>query len=93
MAELPCAPDDSGAPNHEASRRGSAELLAQIRTSLHAAVQAQGDPQRRYQHAHHAADLASDVILCRDSTDEQRRTAGIYLEQAVGMRDNPAEAT
>ncbi len=34
----------------------------------------------------------ADVILRRDSTDEQRRTAGTYLEQAVAMRDDPTSA-
>ncbi len=72
--------------------QNSAQLLAEIRTSLHAAVAAPDDAKRRRQHAHHAADLSADVILRRDSTDEQRRTAGIYLEQAVAMRDDPTAA-
>ncbi|MBU8838956.1 MULTISPECIES: hypothetical protein [Mycobacteriaceae] len=72
--------------------QNSAQLLAEIRASLHDAVAAHDNPGSRRQHAHHAADLAADVILRRDSTDEQRRTAGTYLEQAVAMRDDPTSA-
>ena len=72
--------------------QNSAQLLAEIRTSLHTGVAAHDDPDRRRQHAHLAADLAADVILRQESTDEQRRTAGIYLEQAVAMRDDPTAA-
>ena len=72
--------------------QNSAELLAEIRTSLHTAVAAHDDPDQRRQHAHHASDLAADVILRQESTDAQRRTAGIYLEQAVAMRDDPTAA-
>lgn len=69
----------------------SAEQLAEARASLQIATKAVSDPHLRRQHAHHAADLAADVILRGDSTDEQRRTAGTYLEDAVSMRDDPTK--
>lgn len=70
----------------------SAVQLAEIRASLQAATGAGDDHHLRRQHAHHAAGLAADVILSRDSTDEQRRTAGGYLNHAVTLRDGPGKA-
>ena len=60
------------------------ENLAEARQSLHAAVAAHDDAQLRRQHAHHAGTLAADVTFACDATDEQRRTAAMYLEQAQG---------
>lgn len=62
------------------------EKLAEARSSLHTAVAAADDPSCRHQHAHHAATLAADVTLSADATADQKRTAGTYLEQAVGMK-------
>lgn len=70
----------------------SAEQLAEIRISLLAATNAGDDHHLRRQHAHHAAGMAAGIILRKDSTDEQRRTAGSYLSQAVTMRDGPGKA-
>lgn len=60
------------------------ENLAEARESLHAAAAAHDDMHLRRQHAHHAGTLAADVTFARDSTDAQRRTAAMYLEQAQG---------
>jgi hypothetical protein len=107
MRDLPTAPNDSDTAGHASSTpaarqdttstdrpapRRTAEQLAEIRTSLHAATEARDDLRLRRQHAHHAADLAADVILRRDCTEEQRRTAGIYLNQAVAMRGDRPKA-
>lgn len=70
------------------------ENLAEARQSLHAAVAAHEDPGLRRQHAHHAGTLAADVVFAADSTDEQRRTAALYLEQAQGWTQvTPTDAT
>ncbi|WP_036376670.1 hypothetical protein [Mycolicibacterium austroafricanum] len=66
--------------------QSATEKLAEARTSLHTAVAAVDDSHYRRQHAHHAATLAADVTLSADATADQKRTASIYLDQAVGMR-------
>lgn len=108
MHDLPSPSIDSAAADHAwatapagqdkaptappKQQRSSAEHLAAIRASLSAATDAHDDHRVRRQHAHHAANLAADVILHRDSTDEQRRTAGTYLTRAVTLRDDPSTA-
>lgn len=66
--------------------------LSEIRASLHAAVASHDDPELRRSHAHHAADLAAEVLCGHYATAGQRRTAETYLEQAVAMRDAPTGA-
>lgn len=108
MHDLPSPSTDSAAADHTWStapasqgkaptdppkqQHSSAEQLAAIRAALSAATDAHDDHRLRRQHAHHAANLAADVILHPDSTDEQRRTAGTYLTRAVTLRDNPTPA-
>lgn len=65
--------------------QSATEKLAEARTSLHTAVAAADDSHYRRQHAHHAATLAADVTLSADATADQKRTASVYLDQAVGM--------
>ena len=104
MHELPSPSDDSNSTGHASSTAPagtnaepanpltpprSAEQLAAVRAALHAATEAHDNHPLRRQHAHQAADLAADVILRHDANDEQRRTAGTYLRQAVTMRDDP----
>ncbi len=107
MHDLPSPPYSSGSTGHASAtapaelkagptnpltQHRSADQLAAVRTALHAATEAHDNHLLRRRHAHRAADLSADVILRRDSTDEQRRTAGTYLTQAVTMRDDPTPA-
>ena len=62
------------------------DMLAEARSSLHLAVAAADDPDYRRQHAHHAATLSADVALSTDSSPEQKRTAQLYLDQALAMK-------
>lgn len=62
------------------------DKLAEARSSLHLAVAAADDPDYRRQHAHHASTLAADVVLSSDSSPEQKRTAALYLDEALAMK-------
>jgi hypothetical protein len=63
----------------------ASDKIAEARSSLHLAVAASDDPDYRRQHAHHASTLAADVVLSSDSSPEQKRTAALYLDQAMAM--------
>jgi hypothetical protein len=62
------------------------DKLAEARSSLHLAAAAADDPDYRRQHAHHASTLAADVAISSDSSPEQKRTAALYLDQALAMK-------
>lgn len=71
----------------------SSEKLAEARSSLHQAVAAADDPEYRRQHAHHASTLAADVAVSTESSPEQKRTAQLYLDQALAMKPPPSKPT
>ncbi|MDV3133349.1 hypothetical protein [Mycobacterium sp. 29Ha] len=59
--------------------------LALARADIHTAVGAHDDPHRRVQYARSALSYANTVLLAADATDEQRRYAGFYREDALAM--------
>jgi hypothetical protein len=61
------------------------ETLAFARADIHTAVGAHDDAHRRRQYAQSALSHANTVLLAPDATDEQRRYAGYYQEDALAM--------
>jgi hypothetical protein len=55
------------------------------RADIHTAVGAHDDAHRRRQYAQSALSYANTVLLAPDATDEQRRYAGYYQEDALAM--------
>jgi hypothetical protein len=63
----------------------STQTLALARADIHTAVGAHDDPHRRHQYARSALSYANTVLLAADASDEERRYAGYYLEDALAM--------
>ena len=61
------------------------QTLAFARADIHTAVGAHDDAHRRRQYAQSALSYANTVLLAADATDEQRRYAGYYQEDALAM--------
>ena len=61
------------------------QTLALARADIHTAVGAHDDPDRRHQYARSALSFANTVLLAGDASDEQRRYAGYYHEDALAM--------
>jgi hypothetical protein len=61
------------------------QTLAFARADIHTAVGAHDDAHRHRQYAHSALSHANTVLLAPDATDEQRRYAGYYQEDALAM--------
>ena len=61
------------------------QTLAFARADIHTAVGAHDDAHRRRQYAQSALSYANTVLLAPDATDEQRRYAGYYQEDALAM--------
>ena len=61
------------------------ETLAFARADIHTAVGAHDEAHRRRQYAQSALFHANTVLLAPDATDEQRRYAGYYQEDALAM--------
>jgi hypothetical protein len=61
------------------------QTLAFARADVHTAVGAHDDAHRRRQYAQSALSYANTVLLAADATDEQRRYAGYYQEDALAM--------
>ena len=59
--------------------------LALARADIHTAVGAHSDPHRRRQYARSALSYANTVILAPDATDDERRHAGYYQQDALAM--------
>lgn len=59
--------------------------LALARADIHTAVGSHDDPHRRRQYARSALSYANTVLLAADATDEQRRYATYYQEDALAM--------
>lgn len=59
--------------------------LALARADIHTAVGSHDDPRRRLQYARSALSYANTVLLEADATDEQRRYASYYQEDALAM--------
>lgn len=68
-----------------------AEILAEARLNIHAAVAECGDRRRMF--AHHAATLSADAALHRDSEPSQRATAQCYLDETAGLLARSREET
>lgn len=60
-----------------------AEILAEARLNIHAAVAECGDRRRMF--AHHAATLSADAALHRDAEPAQREKAQCYLDETAGL--------
>ena len=61
----------------------TAEILAEARLNIHAAVAECGNRRRMF--AHHAATLSADAALHRESEPSQRATALCYLDETAGL--------
>jgi hypothetical protein len=61
------------------------QTLALARADIHTAVGAHDDPHRRHQYARSALSYANTVLLAADASDEQRRYAGYYQQDALAM--------
>jgi len=68
--------------------RTTARTLAFARADIHAAVAAGDDPHRRRQYAHSALSYANTVLMAADATDDERRHAGYYQQDALAMIAN-----
>ena len=64
------------------------QTLALARADIHTAVGAHDDPHRRRQYAQSALSYANTVLLAPDATDDERRHAGYYQQDALAMIAN-----
>ena len=74
-----------GEPHHHRGDPPHTQTLALARADIHTAVGAHDDPHRRHQYARSALSYANTVLLAADASDEQRRYAGYYQEDALAM--------
>lgn len=66
-----------------------AEMLAEARLNIHAAVAECGERRRMF--AHHAATLSADAALHPDAEASQRAMAQCYLDETAGLLARAAE--
>ena len=66
-----------------------AEMLAEARLNIHAAVAECGERRRMF--AHHAATLSADAALHPDAEASQRAMAQCYLDETAGLLARAAD--